>query len=371
MVPPRIGTIDAPMRLFRFGGARLDVAQRQLLIDGRPAKLGRARLRRAARADRAARSRWSARTSCSSSSGPGWSSRRTTCRCTSRAAQAARAAGDRDDSRTRIPLHGRRRCARQDALGRACSRAAARQVAAPARPRICRRHSPPLYGRDDDAARASGELLRGSCRWSSIVGAGGIGKTRLALAVAQRAARTISRRRVVGRAGDAERRRASSPGPSPERTRRARSVRRPGARHRRAALLRNADRLLVLDNCEHLLDAAAECVAGAAAQRARAARAGHQPGGAAPRRGTGLSARQRCRSGTLGRAAQRRSRAVRRARAGRRSALAADRRQRRRSWPRSAVGSTASRWRSSWPPRACGCSASKACARGSTSASTC
>ena len=113
-----------------------------------------------------------------------------------------------------------------------------------------------LYGRDDDA-RAVGELLRSHTQ-VSIVGASGIGKTRLALAVANALLESFSDgvwlvelaalndgALVAGAIARALGIRAGDDRPVLETV---------------IALLRKQSTLLVLDNCEHLQDAVAECV---------------------------------------------------------------------------------------------------------------
>lgn len=127
--------------------------------------------------------------------------------------------------------------------------------AASATPTNLSPHHEPLYGRDDDA-RAVGELLRTHPQ-VSIVGASGIGKTRLALAVANaqqerfpdgvwwvELAALSDGALVAGAIAGALGVRVADGRPVLETV---------------IALVRKQTALLVLDNCEHLLDAAAEC----------------------------------------------------------------------------------------------------------------
>jgi len=113
-----------------------------------------------------------------------------------------------------------------------------------------------LYGRDDDV-RAVGELLRSHTQ-VSIVGASGIGKTRLALAVANALLESFpdgvwlielaalnDGALVAGAIARALGIRAGDDRPVLETV---------------IALLSKQSTLLVLDNCEHLQDAVAECV---------------------------------------------------------------------------------------------------------------
>ena len=113
-----------------------------------------------------------------------------------------------------------------------------------------------LYGRDDDA-RAVGELLRTHSQ-VSIVGASGIGKTRLALAVAN-AQREHFPDGVwwveLAALSDGALVAAAIAGALGVRVGDGRPV-----LETVLALLRKQTTLLVLDNCEHLLDTVAECV---------------------------------------------------------------------------------------------------------------
>ncbi|MET0190740.1 MAG: BTAD domain-containing putative transcriptional regulator, partial [Pseudonocardia sediminis] len=130
-------------------------------------------------------------------------------------------------------------------------------------------HEPnPLLGRDDDVAAVLA-MLRGS-RVVSIVGPGGLGKTRLAHAVAGRAEqRTVH---LVGLAGidddgDVAGEVASALGAGD-------TLRTPAAGTASGTLTGIVDALgrgpvlLVLDNCEHVVDGAAELVAALVARSA-------------------------------------------------------------------------------------------------------
>ncbi|MEU8610997.1 BTAD domain-containing putative transcriptional regulator [Actinoplanes sp. NPDC048791] len=129
-------------------------------------------------------------------------------------------------------------------------------------PRVRRgvRHEPnPLLGRDEDIA-AVAELLRTS-RITSIVGAGGLGKTRLAQAVSMQAShRTVHFVELAGisTGGDVAGEVASAlmAGEAPDPA--GRGARRADLFTMIAEALVPGPALLVLDNCEHVVDAAAE-----------------------------------------------------------------------------------------------------------------
>ena len=120
-----------------------------------------------------------------------------------------------------------------------------------------------FVGRDEELRQVAEQLAEN--RLVTLVGPGGAGKTRLASVAAAAARRGRRRRRLAGRAGAGHRPGRRAPGGA----RRARPARprarrpdagRQAARHGRPAgrrARRARDTLLVLDNCEHLIDAAA------------------------------------------------------------------------------------------------------------------
>jgi predicted ATPase/DNA-binding winged helix-turn-helix (wHTH) protein len=238
---------------WRFGSARLDVEQRQLLIDGRPAKLGARAfdvlLALVERHDRAVSKNelfelvWPAVVVEENNLQVHISALR-------------KLLGPQTIAT--IPGRGYRFMAKLDASAQdstACANPPPVTSAASATPTNLSPHQELLYGRDDDA-RAVGELLRTHTQ-VSIVGASGIGKTRLALAVANaqherfpdgvwwvELAALSDGALVAGAIARALGVRVGDDRPVLETV---------------IALLRKHTALLVLDNCEHLLDAAAEC----------------------------------------------------------------------------------------------------------------
>ena len=214
-----------------------------------------------------------------------------------------------------------------------------------------------FVGRRRDVADV--KRLLSSARLVTLTGVGGVGKTRLALRGAQQVRRAFRggvwlveldrlRDETLLAAGG---RRL----PRPRRTARA------GAGAVLAEYLPGRQLLLVLDSCEHLVDAAAQARRRAAAGRGRPARPGHQPGTAGRRRGShpvgaaaaGAGSAPPGRAGRV--AALRRRGPVRRAGGGRGARVRPHRRQPGRRWPTSVTCWTACRWRSNWPPRGCGC----------------
>ena len=237
----------------RFGSARLDVEQRQLLIDGRPAKLGARAfdvlLALVERRDRAVSKNelfelvW-----------PDVVVEENNLQVHISALRKLLG----PQTIATIPGRGYRFMAELDASAQdstAFANPPPVTSAASATPTNLSPQHELLYGRDDDA-RAVGELLRTHTQ-VSIVGASGIGKTRLALAVANaqherfpdgvwwvELAALSDGALVAGAIARALGVRVGDDRPVLETV---------------IALLRKHTALLVLDNCEHLLDAAAEC----------------------------------------------------------------------------------------------------------------
>ena len=201
-------TMEAPTPELRFGSAQLDVEQRQLLIDGRPAKLGARAfdvlLALIERRDRAVSKNelfelvWPGVVVEENNLQVHISALRkllgpqAIATIPGRGYRFTAAVGCTGDGPRRLPI---------------AAETAPATAAATAAPTNLAPHHEPLYGRDDDAL-AVGELLRTS--------RAGLDRRRrrhrqdtACTGRRGRAARTLSRWRLVGRAGDAERRRAS------------------------------------------------------------------------------------------------------------------------------------------------------------------
>ena len=248
--------MDAPTPEFRFGSARLDVAQRQLQIDGRPVKLG-ARAFDVLLALIERRERAVDKNELFELVWPDVVVEENNLQVhisTLRKLLGPQAIAT-------IPGRGYRFTAGIDAPANGAAPAVGKEpTAPPAAPAAAATNLPthhePIYGRDNDAVSV-GELLRAHAQ-VSIVGAGGIGKTRLALAVA-----SAQRERFPEGVWWVELATLSDGALVAGAIAQALGVRAGGERpvlETVVALLRNQTVLLVLDNCEHLLDAAAECL---------------------------------------------------------------------------------------------------------------
>jgi predicted ATPase/DNA-binding winged helix-turn-helix (wHTH) protein len=250
--------MDAPMREFRFGGARLDLARRQLRIGDRPARIG-ARAFDVLLALIERRERVVGKNELFELVWPGVVVAENNLQVHISALRKLLG----PQAIATIPGRGYRFTAEVDApAGGAIPVAAAEPTSPPAKsppaaaPTNLAARLEPLYGREDDAL-AVAELLRGHAL-VSIVGASGIGKTRLALAVA-----SAQRQRFSDGVWWVELATLSDGALVAGTIAHVLGVRAPGdgpVLDTVVALLRNQTALLVLDNCEHLLDAATECV---------------------------------------------------------------------------------------------------------------
>ena len=209
------------------------------------------------------------------------------------AAQAARPAGHRHDSRARLPVHRRPRC--DDGLRRRADAPAGQaRCAHPRRAAHLPAQLPPLIGRDEDLAetsRRAGRTCAGHAhrRRRHRQDAAGAGAWPHA---AQ--AHYADGVRLVDLAA------VTDPARVPAAVASALGVD-TAAGHRRtvtiAGALREQSLLLLLDNCEHVLDEVAALVEVDPAPRAARAPAGHVAGAAARGRRAGLCGwrRWRCR----------------------------------------------------------------------------
>lgn len=234
--------MDSVTSELRFGAARLDVEQRQLLIDGQPAKLGGRAfdvlLALVERRDRAVGKNelfelvW-----------PGVVVEENNLQV--HVSALRKLLGPQVIAT--IPGRGYRFAAELDS--------SSRQTTPAKRPNAAEPPERELYGRADDLSAVI-ELLH---KYSlvSIVGAGGIGKTRLAQAVV-----AAQRERSAGDVRWVELSQLSDSSLVPAAIAHAIGVRASDDRpilQTVISLLRDARALLVLDNCEHLLDAVTEC----------------------------------------------------------------------------------------------------------------
>ena len=198
---------------------------------------------------------------------------------------------------SRCPWRARRRCARGTQRRRPApaDRRIAEAPASNARTNLPSR-LPALYGRTDDLA-AIAALLR-EHPVVTITGAGGIGKTRVAQAVASR----CSPRRATDYPDGVwwvELAALTDGALVPSAVAQAMGVRSsPASRRRRRRVCdrssRRSDALLVLDNCEHLADAVAALVDARDRGAPHVQHSRDEPGNAQGRRRARLSARRAC-----------------------------------------------------------------------------